>query len=188
MSERVQIVLTDDQAEWLTGRSERAAGGSVALQAKAEIQAWRDHLAAELVRIQLTLPELGCVAHVLNGTAILNAGAGLIASHELVDAFSIADSRDLDGPGSYGRHYGIDEGALLIKVGRLGPTGQHALADAVARWWQDGGDHTPEGWAAVGIVPTSRRYAGCWPSQSSMISRMATERAAENAEGPPPSR
>lgn len=152
MSERVQIVLDDDTAAWIADRAERALfGGSSALRVKTELQTWRDHLRAELDRMRFTLEELGLIANVLSGSLGLDGGAGLTVTFELADAFSIADAKDLGGPGSFGRHHDTDEGALLLKVSRLGPTGQHALADAVSRWWAAGHEYTPEGWAAVGI-------------------------------------
>lgn len=144
MSKRLQVVADDELADWLDGRAERAMmPESTALRAKTELHLWRGHLAAELRSQRWSLAEIGCLAAILNGTIVSDAiGAAIIL--EVSEAFRFH-------PGEYARQHGIDEQAMLAKLGALGPTGSHALQDAIARWWKAGAEHSREAWTAVGM-------------------------------------
>jgi hypothetical protein len=52
---------------------------------------------------------------------------------------------------SYGVKWGIDETALLDYLRSLGPSADHALSDAVSRWWANDGEPTIDGWKDVGL-------------------------------------
>jgi hypothetical protein len=149
---RVQVRLDDATAAWLASRAERAATGSPHRQARAELALLDMLLAAELRGLRLTLPEARCVADVVAGsllqTSVMRPGR---VYAECFDAFRIARDRDPAGISSYGEKHGIDEGRLLTYLGGLGPAADHALADAVSRWWAGDCDDTPEGFAAVGL-------------------------------------
>ena len=175
---RVQFRDTE-MAEWLRERAERmpfprdrraTPESAVNGQAKAELALWRAILAAELGRIRLTLAQASCIADVLAGStmdASVAVPLGRVYA-ECYDAFRIARS----GPGgdvsSYGAKHGVDEGALLDYLGSLGPAADHALRDAVSRWWEhvqsrdglqwrDGDDWdagSPEGFSAAGLRVT----------------------------------
>lgn len=52
---------------------------------------------------------------------------------------------------SYAAKWGIDEQSLLDRLGALGPAADHALRDALSRWWEQSREATAEGFAAVGL-------------------------------------
>ena len=137
-----------DTIDWLTGRAERAlAGQTLGLRARIELSMWRQVLAEELRRQRWTLGQLGLIADALNGTMVPDAVAtsvGLVAA-EVIDATRSA-------PGQYAAKWGVDEDALTVALSRLSPAGDIALADAVARWWSLGADHSADGWDAVGMT------------------------------------
>jgi len=148
----VHVRLDGETAAWLAGRADRMSTGSHHQQARTELGLWRTVLGAELRRIRLTLPQARCVADVLHGTLTnpaVASGAGL-AYAECYDAFRIA--RATPGGESYGAKHGVDEQELLDYLATLGPAADHALRDAIARWWAqpDPGD-SPEGFAAAGL-------------------------------------
>jgi hypothetical protein len=150
---RVHVRLGEEMIGWLTSRAGRMHAGSPHQQARAELGLWRAVLEAELRRLRLTLPQARCVADVLGGTvldAAIAAGAGL-AYGECFDAFRLART----GPGgeaaSYGAKHGIKEEELLTYLAGLGPAADHALRDAIARWWAAGADDTVAGFTATGL-------------------------------------
>jgi len=130
---------------WLIERATRLArADSVPRQAKLELGLWRDHMRAELARSTWTTGEIGCIADILNGTA-LDAQVGSLLWADLSDAFEGMG-------GAYGKKWGIDEDALVAKARALGPTACHALVEAVARWWADPASQPDaESWRAVGL-------------------------------------
>jgi hypothetical protein len=137
---------------WLVDRSERMATGGPNRHAPMELELWRMALRAELRRIRLTLPQIGCVADVLNGTMMLTPGMALnvpIVYANVSDAFMLA--REYGEISSYGNKWGIDEEELKTYLLRLGPTADHALHDAVSRWWDGEHEHSVVGWTAVGL-------------------------------------
>jgi hypothetical protein len=162
-------------AEWLRGRAERmplardrrstdnsAASG----QARTELALWRMTLGAELSRVRLTLAQASCVADVLNWTVLdasVSGAVGMVFA-ECYDAFRLA--REV-GPGvmsdvsSYGAKWGPEgcdaakwEKDLLDYLGTLGPAADHALRDAIVRWWELDVEPTVEGFATTGLRVT----------------------------------
>jgi len=150
---RVQVRLDDTAAAWLAGRAARMHGGSTHQQARAELGLWHAVLDAELRRIRLTGAELACVADVAGGSLIrpvVSAGIGAVYA-QCYDAFRVAREHDPARISSYGAKHGIGEQDLLDRLGALGPAADHALADAISRWWAGDLDATAEGFAAVGL-------------------------------------
>ncbi|KPC77477.1 hypothetical protein ADL27_48750, partial [Streptomyces sp. NRRL F-6602] len=104
--------------------------------------------------IRLTLNQANLIASVLSGTVMTpeivgNAPAVLM---EVSDAFHLARETPLPGEKPYGERWSLDEDALLHYLRTLGPTADHALFDAVSRWWKTGAPTTVEGWASVGLT------------------------------------
>jgi hypothetical protein len=165
---RLQVRLIDDKvATWLTDRNKRMHTGSIHVQARVELSLWHTALQAELRRMRFTVAELNCIAYAMNN-ALIQPGIAITvpaAFAELSDAFTIARENDPAGISSYGAKWGIDEEMLLAKVRALGPTADHALHDAVSRWWESqpddgtGTDEPEEGWPAVGLTPIRERQA-----------------------------
>lgn len=140
---RIQARLTDDMAGWLDGRAERMNTGSRNQQAITELTLWRAVLNIELHRIRVTLEQASCIADVLNGFTLdpaISLGVGRVYA-ECYGAFR--DARDKGGePSSYGAKHAplnVDaaewEQTLLDYLGGLNMTADHALRDAIARWW-----------------------------------------------------
>lgn len=167
----VHFRLSEDTAQWIDGRIRRMHGGNRHGQAQAELQMWRDALDGELRRLRLTVDQAGCVADVLNGPMLspgVAATLGIVYA-ECYDAFRLAredrSGNPLPAPlgdvSSYGAKWGPEgadpakwEQELLDYLGRLGPAADMALRDAVARWWDEDGEPTVEGFAAVGLRVT----------------------------------
>lgn len=155
---RLQIRLTDQDplAAWLDSRSERMATGSRSKQALYELALWHSSLDLELRRIRLTVPQARCIADVCN-TWMLDTTTGVsigLVYAECDDAFRLAREAP-GGISSYGAQHGIDEKELLDYLARLSPVADHALRDAIARWWQDDGrEDSVEGFARVGLRVT----------------------------------
>ncbi|MDI6521697.1 hypothetical protein QMA61_36595 [Streptomyces coelicoflavus] len=153
--ERITTRLTEPGlAEWLNDRTDRMMTGSLDIQARIELSMWRGALAGELRRIRLTLDQANCLADVMNGTimdAALAGSAGMVF-YNAADAFQLARETPFPGESSYGEKWGIDEKELLEYLQRLGPTADHALHDAITRWWHTHADATVEGWATVGLA------------------------------------
>ncbi|MEV6133146.1 hypothetical protein AB0M05_41210 [Streptomyces violaceusniger] len=151
---RIQARVPEDLAAWIAERDARMNTGSVHIQAKLELGMWRSALAAELRRIRLTLNQANCLADILNGTLITPtiAGSVPVVSMEAADAFHLARETPMPGESPYGDKWGIDEEALKKYLRSLGPTADHALHDAVSRWWETNAESTVEGWASVGLM------------------------------------
>ena len=131
-------------AAWMLGRAERSMSPSgLSARTRTEMILWRAALGAELDRQRWMLDELAVIAQACNGVVMsdaLGVSAGLVAV-EVSDMITREGSADND--------------ELVGRLMRLGPTADHALADAVCRWWVAGGDHTVAGWAAVGVRVTN---------------------------------
>lgn len=164
---RIQTRISEDLEAWLAGRSGRFHTGSVDRQARTELELWHSALDAELRRIRLTLAQAMCIADVCNGYMLspgIASNVGMVHA-ECYDAFRGARI----GPGgvnmgdtaSYGAKWGIDERALLDYLDSLGPAADHALHDAIVRWWEDDdrGD-SAAGFAKVGLRVTDDQPAG----------------------------
>lgn len=151
---RVQARVSSATAEWLADRATRMGTKSSHVQAKIELELWRTALAAELRRIPLTTAEAACLADVLNSPVMAPALSAGPVSHmyaEACEAFRLARETPVPSQASYASQWGIDEQSLLDRLGRLGPTADHALRDAISRWWQHDLPATADGFAAVGI-------------------------------------
>lgn len=160
---RIQARVSEDVAAWLAERDERMFSGGTGLQAKVELGIWKDALAAELRRIRLTLNQANCLADILNGTMISAGVAGRVpvVLMEASDAFHLAREEPLaydEVP--YGTKWDIDEKKLTEYLRTLGPTADHALQDAVSRWWQTDAEATVEGWATVGLTVVPDPHTG----------------------------
>ncbi|MFD9151509.1 hypothetical protein [Streptomyces diastaticus] len=151
---RIQTRVEEDLADWLTERDLRMHTGSHHIQAKLELGMWRRALAAELRRIRLTLNQANLIASVLSGTVMTPeiVGSAPAVLMEVGDAFHLARETPLPGEAPYGETWSVDEDALLHYLRTLGPTADHALFDAVSRWWKAGEPGTVEGWANVGLT------------------------------------
>ena len=152
---RLQIRIPAPLAAWLTDRAARAmTGASVHQQGKAELELWRSALASELHGIRLSLAQAQCVAAVIGGSHLSEhvMRPGMVHA-ECYDAFAIARrSPALAAVSSYGKQYGIDEAELLDYLGSLGPVADHALADALSRWWALDLEPDADGFGAAGLV------------------------------------
>ncbi|MEU4234888.1 hypothetical protein AB0F17_62335 [Nonomuraea sp. NPDC026600] len=143
--------LTKDTAAWLGQRASTMRTGFTDMQATIELGLWRDALAIELSRIRLTLGQARCLTDVLNGHLMapgLGFKVGLVYA-DCRDAFGSAGGYP---PGYFGTKWGIDEQALLTYLGTQSPAADHALLDAITRWWDLGVDASVEGFAQVGLT------------------------------------
>lgn len=152
---RVQVRVSPATAEWLGARATRMHTASIHAQAKTELDMWQTVLQFELRRIRLTLAEASCLADIMNGT-LLQPGVGTslgIAYAEVYDGFRLARATGGD-ISSYGAKWELDEQTMLDKLAALGPAADHALCDAIIRWWEGGHDPDVAGFAAVGLTVT----------------------------------
>ena len=148
---RVQYRPSVDQAEWLEDRLRRAMRrDSLAGRAKTEVDMWRAVLAGELDRQRWTMSEIGMIADVIAGSLLTDA-VGVTVSHAAVELMGARVAAE----GILTTKWGTDELAVLDRLSQLGPAADIALCDAVSRWWDLDLDHTPEGWAQVGLTVTA---------------------------------
>lgn len=153
--DRITTRLTEPGlADWLDDRTNRMMTGSLDIQARQELGMWRSALAGELRRIRLTVDQANCLADVMNGALMDAAMAGTagIVFYNAADAFQLARDTPFPLESSYGEKWSIDEDGLLDYLRRLGPTADHALHDAISRWWNAKCEPTVEGWASVGLT------------------------------------
>jgi hypothetical protein len=153
---RIQARIGNEIAGWLDGRAEQMHTGSRHQQAAVELGLWRSALYTELGRIRLTLGQANCIADVLNGSAmnpVIGSRPGLVYA-ECYDAFAIAREAPIPDLSSYGAKWGPEgcdpakwEQDLLDYLGKLNAVADHALMDAIAKWWDmpepDWEDHEP---------------------------------------------
>jgi hypothetical protein len=164
---RLQVRIGDTLAEWLKDRAQRMHAGSSNIQARSELELWYSALGTELRRIRLTLAQASCIADVCNGWLMdaTMAGSLPLVYAECYDAFQIA--RDV-APGlppdvsSYGAKWGPEgsdpatwEQDLLGYLRTLSPVADHALRDAISRWWEMDLEPSVEGFAKVGLRVTT---------------------------------
>jgi hypothetical protein len=149
---RIQFRAGDQLFAFLAGRSLRMGTRSADLQARAEIETWRDVMAAELRRVPLTVGEANCLASILKGhrpsSGPASASIGVCYA-EAEQAFHLA--REIAERAPAGKWWGIDEDALLDRLRRLGPAADLALQDAIAHWHGRRFDATAGGFEAAGL-------------------------------------
>lgn len=138
---------TSTEVQWLRDRQERLGTVALGRQGVVEWQLLRELMAAELTQESWSLHEMAVLAAALQGCI---PDIGLTPSAK--PALLYEDVRDwLEDTDDAGR--GDDEATqeLLARLKVLSPIREHALVDAVSRWWHHGYGHTPEGWAEVGV-------------------------------------
>ncbi len=145
---RLQVRVNGAIFEWLQERAKEFETSSPDVQARNELVLFRDLLQQELKRIPLTIAEASCIADVLDDT-LLDLSVKILVRYELFDAFQIA--RQLDETSSYSAKWSIDEDLLLKKVSILGPTGDHALREAIIKWRQKDLKATKNDFESVGL-------------------------------------
>lgn len=137
---------------FLALRAVRMGTPSADLQARTEIEIWREVMAAELRRIPLTLAEASCLAGILKGhppsRRLVSASIGICYA-ECEQAFRLA--REIPGQAPSARWRGVSEDVLLARLQRLGPAADLALEDAIARWHTQRFEATPEGFERAGL-------------------------------------
>ena len=145
-SETVNIRVTPSMRAWLEGRGARTTqqhGPST--RARVELELWRRALEVEAARTAWTLAEITVLAQVQNSTIVDDAIPLTIGTL----AMQVQDA-------AANRLLTSDElrriGAVAAKATQLGPTADMASVDAIARWWEAGADHTPDGWGSVGLT------------------------------------
>jgi hypothetical protein len=158
VTEAIHLRPGADLAAWLGSRRERIVPPlSGHLHARAELELWRAVIAAELRHLPpLTLPQASCIADALAGPQMQSAvaqGLGLVYA-QVFDAFRLARSRAGGDVSSFGAKHGVKEQEILDYLEGLSPAADHALADAISRWWQEDLDATAEGFAAAGLRVT----------------------------------
>ena len=150
---RIQFRASDQLLAFLDDRAVRMGMPSADLQARAEIETWRDVMAAELRRILLTLAEASCLAAILKGhkptRGPVSASIGTCYA-EADQAFRLAGEIADEAPAALWRR-DISEDVLLGKLRRLGPAADRALEDALARWHERHYEATPAGFERAGL-------------------------------------
>lgn len=154
---RIQVRIPEggDLDQWLTNRSERMLSGSVSVQARTELELWHIVIDGELRRLRMPLAWMNCIGDILNSSMLdstIGTDTGIIW-HEAHDAFRLAT-----GISSYGAKWAINEKDLLDWLEKLGPAADHALRDAVSRWWETNQEPTKEGWRAVEVIVIPDEY------------------------------
>lgn len=149
---RIQFRAGDRLFAFLVGRSLRMGTRSADLQARAEIEMWRDVMAAELRTVILTLAEARCLAGILKGhrpsPSPVSTSIGRCYA-EADQAFRIAREAVASSPA--GKWWSVDEDVLLGKLRRLGPAADLALEDAIAHWHDRRFEATADGFGEAGL-------------------------------------
>lgn len=145
---KIQVRVDGGTVAWLADRAERMESGTSAdVQARTELALWRMVLDAELRRQRWSCAELCFIADVVAGSTILpTIGHVLFAE--------VGDVLRLDGADKWNDKWGVDARSVLRRLASLSPTADHALHDAISRWWHADGEATPDGWRVVGLVVT----------------------------------
>jgi hypothetical protein len=149
---RIQFRAGDRLFAFLAPRSLRMGTRSADLQARTEIEIWRDVMRAELRTIPLTVAEASCLAAVLKGHSPSrhpSPSALGICYAECEQVFRLAQ----DLPAGSQPWPGVSQDTLLAKLRRLGPAADLALEDAIADWHAPHrkGTATADGFTEVGL-------------------------------------
>lgn len=122
------------------------------LQARAEIEIWREAMAAELRRIPSPMPRR--LAWLASSRA---TGRGAVSYRPASASATPNASRRSASPRKSptrplaGKWWGVSEEVLLSKLRRLGPAADLALEDAIARWHDGHFEATTEGFERAGL-------------------------------------
>jgi hypothetical protein len=131
-------------SKWLDDRTARMLPGDSRPEAvRRELEMWQTALDLEAGTVAWTLPEACCLADIVAGS-VLRPGLGLTLRARVGNAKGVADK------------WGIDADSFAEKVGRLGVVADHAVSDALSRWWDRVGtcpedESTAAGFRAVGL-------------------------------------
>ena len=149
---RIQFRAGEKLHAFLILRALRMGTSSADLQARAEIEIWREAMAAGLRRIPLTHAEASCLAGILKGhrprRGPISASIGVCYA-ECEQAFRLA--QEVTDQALAGKWWGVSEEVLLSKLRRLGPAADLALEDAIARWHDGHFEATTEGFERAGL-------------------------------------
>ena len=134
---------------WLADRQRRyIVTGSPVEQGVMEWNLLSELLAAELLQQRWTLDEAGRLAELHMGViptlAISAAGRPSMLWEDLSEGIAAEGEDHLS-------QMEVGTSGFLERIAALGPTAEHALVDALSRWWSHRHDHSVEGWAQVGI-------------------------------------
>lgn len=155
--DRVAVRIEGQTKAFLESRARRLGDAGIGTQARAELELWQSALAAELARVQLTLPQACFLANVVLMSPEI-AVIDPLDSGNLVGALWVgcydAFRRIPPGESSLADTWNIDEQALLDYLRTLGPTADHALYDALSRWRDMNLDQTVDGFARAGLRVT----------------------------------
>jgi hypothetical protein len=167
-SARVDFAADAELRGWLESRAGRVTGmpglgfpgASLSRQAKAELVLWRTALELSLAEVPpMTLGQCLALARVAAGpviSAAMKAADGRPVMWGAA-AVAVADARAPVGklpphPGNfYSNMHGIDEDETLALLAGLTVVQDHALVDALSRWWERGGVETVEAFEALGL-------------------------------------
>jgi hypothetical protein len=117
---------------------------SLDLQARLELQLWWETLQAEVASVRLTLPQACYLADVLQGECESAEFGQIISTH-------ISKAIASDGMSGISSRWPVNEDSMLVWAGRLRPVTDHAVRDAIWRWWRLGAEASVEGFARVGL-------------------------------------
>ena len=148
---RVEFRATGGLGAWLESRRERTVlardrdGGGTALgmQARLELALWRDVLAAELAAMPpIPLAWADALTEVTGGEQMSAAIAAVRpdGSHYPVlwAEWSVRRADIAGHPGNtFAARYGLDEDKLDSWLKSLSPARDHAVRDALSRWWAE---------------------------------------------------
>jgi hypothetical protein len=149
---RIQFRAGGRLFAFLSLRALRMGTRSADLQARTEIEIWRDVMRAELRTIPLTVAEASCLAGILKDHSPSRHPSPSVLGicyAECEQAFQLAH----DIPGGGQPWPDVNQDTLLAKLRRLGPAADLALEDAIADWHAPHrkGTATADGFTEVGL-------------------------------------
>jgi hypothetical protein len=142
----VQFRATGGLGSWLASRQERtilAGGGGLGMQGRLELSLWRDVLTAELAALPpIPLAWADVLTEVSGGEQMSAAVASVRDDGSwwpVLWAEWAVRRQDTGGhpDNTFAARYGIDEDALDQWLRALSPARDHAVRDALSRWWAE---------------------------------------------------